>query len=148
MAAASYGRRLLPNSLLCRQRMAKPPQCSKSAQTSHLLTPERLSFGGSFFSQEWQLVRLCFRLQAWAALLSEEKRSLACEIKVRAPAEVVGAHLRFITRTGTWERLLLDLHEILESAVREREQAVGLLSAQFSETPGAPRHALRTPCEP
>eukprot|EP00752_Nemacystus_decipiens_P004495 g4104.t2 len=93
-------------------------------------------------------VRMVKRLQAWATQLSEEKRSLACEVKACAPAEVVGAHLRFIARTGTWERLLLDFHEILELAVREREQAVGLLSDQFSsETPGAPRDILRTPSE-
>lgn len=91
------------------------------------------------------------RLQAWAVMLSEEKRSFVSEIKARAPAEVVGAHMRFIARTGTWERLLLDLNVILESAIREREEAVGLLSRQCtSETPGAPPgHVLRTPlCEP
>eukprot|EP00903_Cladosiphon_okamuranus_P009830 g9343.t1 len=92
--------------------------------------------------------RMVKRLQAWAALLSEEKRSLACKIKAHAPAEVVGAHLRFIARTGTWERLLLDLHEILELAISEREQAVRLLSEEFlCAKPGAPRHVLRTASE-
>ncbi|CBN74823.1 hypothetical protein Esi_0043_0102 [Ectocarpus siliculosus] len=82
--------------------------------------------------------RMAKRLQAWATVLAKEKRSLVCEIKARAPAEIVGAHLRFLSRTGTWERLLLDLNQILETAVSQREQAVGLLSEQVAlETRGA-----------
>lgn len=67
---------------------------------------------------------------------------MACRTKARAPAEVVGAHLRFLARTGTWERLLLDLHQILETAFFEREQAVELLSAQVNlAAHGDPGHA-------
>ena len=80
------------------------------------------------------------RFQAWAALLAEEKHSLAGGIKARAPPEVVGAHVRFLSRTGTWSRLLLDLNEILERAVRERQQAVGLLSERLLSG-GTPGHA-------
>ncbi|CAM9856752.1 unnamed protein product, partial [Ectocarpus sp. 8 AP-2014] len=95
--------------------------------------------------------RMAKRLQAWATVLAKEKRSLVCEIKARAPAEIVGAHLRFLSRTGTWERLLLDLNQILETAVSQREQAVGLLSEQVApETRGASgqgrtTHSARTP---
>lgn len=82
------------------------------------------------------------RLQAWAALISDDKRSLACRTKARSPAEVVGAHLRFLARTGTWERLLLDLHQTLETAFFERKQAVELLSVQANlAAHGAPGHA-------
>jgi len=84
----------------------------------------------------------CGRLQVWAVLLSEEKRVLAAGVKARAPPEVVGAHVRFLARAGTWNRLLLDLQEILETAVRERQQAVGLLSQWLDprgrDTPGDP----------
>ncbi|CAM9190525.1 unnamed protein product, partial [Hapterophycus canaliculatus] len=74
--------------------------------------------------------RMVVRLQAWAMLLSQGKRSLVYGVKARAPAEVVGAHLRFLSRKGTWERLLLDLHQILETATFERERAMNLLSEQ------------------
>ncbi|CAM9133217.1 unnamed protein product, partial [Ectocarpus sp. 4 AP-2014] len=95
--------------------------------------------------------RMAKRLQAWATVLAKEKRSLVCEIKARAPAEIVGAHLRFLSRTGTWERLLLDLNQIHETAVSQREQAVGLLSEQVApETRGVSgqgrtTHSARTP---
>lgn len=56
---------------------------------------------------------------------------MATGIKARAPPEVVGAHVRFLARTGTWNRLLLELNEILETAVRERQQAAGLLSERL-----------------
>ncbi|CAM9112952.1 unnamed protein product [Ectocarpus sp. 12 AP-2014] len=89
--------------------------------------------------------RMAKRLQAWATVLAKEKRSLVCEIKARAPAEIVGAHLRFLSRTGTWGRLLLDLNQILETAVSQREQAIRLLSEQVApETRGASGQGRKT----
>ncbi|CAB1110263.1 unnamed protein product [Ectocarpus sp. CCAP 1310/34] len=92
--------------------------------------------------------RMAKRLQAWATVLAEEKRSLICEMKARAHAEIVGAHLRFLSRTGTWERLLLDLNQILQTAMSQREQAIGLLSEQVApETRGASGQGRTAHCE-
>lgn len=92
-----------------------------------------------------EMTPLCCRLQAWAILLSEDKRSMACQIKSRALAEVVGAHLRFLARTGTWEQLLLDFNQMLQTAFFEREQAVEMLSEQVTlAAHGVPGHARPT----
>ncbi|CAN0116143.1 unnamed protein product [Scytosiphon promiscuus] len=88
--------------------------------------------------------RMILRLQTWAALLSRGKRSFVCETKARAPAEVVGAHLRFLARKGTWEGLLLDLHQILETAIFEREEAMDILSGHVvTDLYGTPARSSR-----
>lgn len=127
----------------------KREQTRKRACCSRHRRPLSLSFKFHLYSPRFvrRVPPVC-RLQAWATVLAKEKRSLVCEIKARAPAEIVGAHLRFLSRTGTWERLLLDLNKILESAVSQREQAVGLLSEQVApETRGASGHGRTTHCE-
>lgn len=59
-------------------------------------------------------------------------------VKADAPAELVGAHIRFLRRTGTWEQLLLDLSQLLEVVDAERKLAVELLLEQLpdTQTPG------------
>lgn len=70
------------------------------------------------------------------------------DIKARAPAEVVGAHLRFLARNGTWERLLLDLHHVLETTIAAREKAMCLLAERvLRDARSACGRRLRTRCE-
>lgn len=74
---------------------------------------------------------ILIRLQTWAFKLSVDKRSIARDVKARAPADIIGAHLRFISRTGTWKDLLNDLGLLVALVQAEREQAVELLKEAF-----------------
>lgn len=78
------------------------------------------------------------RLQAWAVDLSGVKRSIARGVKAEAPPEVVGAHLRFLSRTGSWERLLVDIGEFISTAESDRDRAVDLLRQRCDVDVGRP----------
>lgn len=66
----------------------------------------------------------------WVRDVAESKHVFAGEVKARAPPEVFGAHLRFLSHGGSWERMLGDLDDLMTAAEAERERASEMLRAR------------------